>query len=799
MNLKQVLTSALGLLVVGYANAQTLSSVPPVQYPAIEVTPAMQAAKNLLVPPTGTVENMNGLPTCNPLAPICTAPGLYYSLTTNANAPQAHQLNPGNQYDCLATTPNPMWYYIRVFNGGDIIMNLTAQMDIDYAIWGPFPDVATAEAICGNYPTPINCSYSASNIEQPTIMGAQSGQIYVLLMSNFANIVQTATLTQIGGTGTMGCDGFSSINGTAWNDANLDCVGNAGDSPMPGLYIQSNLGYAITDTAGQYGIVADSGVHTVQALIPAYLQPLVTPICDTMYTIGFGNTPVDTMGFDFHNDVLECPYLTVDVSSNRRRRCFQNFTTVEYCNEGFADATNVQVYVQLPQYVNFVSADMPYTLDANGAYVFNIGNLAMGQCGTINIVDSVSCLPGIMGTVQCIEAWITPANSCVEAADTINPNDPWDQSSMMVTGYCIGDSVAQFVIHNTGDPVDGDMEGPSEYRIYVDGVLVYTGTFQIAGGADYIIQVPATGGTIRLEADQRPNHPGYSHPNDVVQGCGDATNTNALADWLAFNAQPTDDADVAIEEDCMPILDSYDPNDKQVSPGGVGEDHIVLPNTVLDYTIRFQNTGNAYAYRVIIRDTLSLDFDLSSLQLGVASHAYDFYLTGTTQPIMVFDHKNINLPDSFSNPLGSQGFVKYKLAPRSTTPLGTVIENRAGIYFDFNDPIITNTAWVTVDLIPVGPTIDVTIVSNTTNTIAPQSLDVQVYPNPTSGQLFLDLRQIVAEGSLGIYTLNGQLLNQQTLDNQRYTSLDMSDLPAGIYMLQVISQDQVAVLKVVKR
>lgn len=787
------------LLVANFMIAQQS----PIIYPPIQVTPAMQAAKlQNGVPHYQPVANQKTTGTnCNQLLPICTAPGAYFTLNPSINAPAAHTINPTNNYGCLGSTPNPAWFYIRIGNSGSIFLELNAMQDIDYILWGPFSSVAAAQAMCGNYHAgnTVGCSYSAANVEHPTIQNALAGQFYVLLITNFANIASPITLTQLGGNGTMNCDDLGSISGTVYNDANANCAGDVGENGLSNIYVTSGLGYASTGPTGNYTIIADSGNYTVQQIIPSYLQPLINNICTPSYSIYLDTSDVDTAGFNFYNDVLECPYLTVDISSNQRRRCFRNFTTVEYCNEGFVNATNVAVHVQFPQYVNFISANYPHTVDANGVYVFNIGNLAIGQCGTINIIDSVSCVTGIMNLPQCMEAWITPANSCVEAADTTGSSStPWDNSSVSVTGYCIGDSIVRFVIHNSGSASNGNMQGPSEYRIYIDGALVYTGTFQIAGGADFIVEIPASGGTVRLEADQRPNHPGNSHPNDVVVGCGDPTNANALANWLAFNAQPTDDADVAIEVDCMPVLDSYDPNDKQVSPSGVTAQHFVHPNTTLDYTIRFQNTGNAVAYRVVVRDTLSADFDISTLQLGVSSHDYDFTLSGTTQPILTFDFMNINLIDSMTDPLGSQGFLKYKIAPRTATPNGTVISNRAAIYFDFNEPIITNDAWVTInDQDVLGNPINVTVISNLQK--AEKQSDILAYPNPTNGLVLLDLGQTLNQCTINVLNMNGQLLVQQNADNQRFTQVDLKQFPAGLYAIQVVSETKSTILKVVRQ
>ena len=48
------------------------------------------------------------------------------------------------------------------------------------------------------------------------------------------------------------------------------------------------------------------------------------------------------------------------------------------------------------------------------------------------------------------------------------------------------------------------------------------------------------------------------------------------------------------------------------------------------------------------------------------------------------------LPDSNVNEPASHGFVKFTVSQQPGNPMGTVINNQAAIYFDFNDPIFTN-------------------------------------------------------------------------------------------------------------
>jgi hypothetical protein len=79
-----------------------------------------------------------------------------------------------------------------------------------------------------------------------------------------------------------------------------------------------------------------------------------------------------------------------------------------------------------------------------------------------------------------------------------------------------------------------------------------------------MLQVPANGQTVRLEADQRPGHPGKQSTNVTLEGCG--TNAGGKVS-LGFVAQlPADDAEPEVDVECLPITDSYDPNDKLVLP-----------------------------------------------------------------------------------------------------------------------------------------------------------------------------------------------------------------------------------------
>ena len=148
---------------------------------------------------------------------------------------------------------------------------------------------------------------------------------------------------------------------------------------------------------------------------------------------------------------------------------------------------------------------------------------------------------------------------------------------------------------------------------------------------------------------------------------------------------------VQTEEWSWDVSCSFDPNDKQVSPTGTGPEGVIPADTKwLTYTIRFQNTGTDTAYTVVVEDALSPYLNPASMQVLGSSHA----LTGVSignGGLASFRFDDILLPDSTVNAMGSQGYVIFRLKPLPVTSQLTVITNNAGIYFDLNPPVITNT------------------------------------------------------------------------------------------------------------
>lgn len=234
------------------------------------------------------------------------------------------------------------------------------------------------------------------------------------------------------------------------------------------------------------------------------------------------------------------------------------------------------------------------------------------------------------------------------------------------------------------------------------------------------------------------------------------------------------------------IINSYDPNDKQVNPVGACAENYVLKNQALTYTLRFQNTGNAEAINIFLLDSISPFLDISTLKILGKSHEpmITEILPGN---VLKFSFDDIYLPDSTSNESESHGYVIFEISPQSGLPDGTVIENKAEIYFDFNPAIITNSVSVTLqNTIPICNTLSIERVNT--------SRAALVYPNPTSKflQISEDFKHIHSVEILGT---DGQLLKRVNIVNN---SISVESLPAGIYFIRLQDQEKSLIEKFVK-
>jgi Leucine-rich repeat (LRR) protein len=212
------------------------------------------------------------------------------------------------------------------------------------------------------------------------------------------------------------------------------------------------------------------------------------------------------------------------------------------------------------------------------------------------------------------------------------------------------------------------------------------------------------------------------------------------------------------------VVNSYDPNDKTCLEGTT-----ITPSMVgnyVHYVIRFENTGTFAAQNVVIKDMIdTTKFDISSLIPQSSSHPFVTKITNTNKVEFIFE--NINLPFDDAN---NDGYVAFKIKTKPTLVLGNTFTNTAGIYFDYNFPIVTNTTTTTVA------------------TLGNQDFDFgsvfSLSPVPAKNSLTISTKQTVVVSSVSIYNTLGQLVQVHTNPNE---TIDVSSLQSGSYFVRITS------------
>jgi|GEM_PF-3776559 len=229
---------------------------------------------------------------------------------------------------------------------------------------------------------------------------------------------------------------------------------------------------------------------------------------------------------------------------------------------------------------------------------------------------------------------------------------------------------------------------------------------------------------------------------------------------------------LALTRECQPNIGSYDPNDKRAFSQGALTDHFIPADSIIEYQIRFQNTGTDTAFNIVITDTLSSLLDIESIIAGASSHSYRMELE--QNDIVRFIFNDIMLPDSNVNEAASHGFVKFRIRHRPGLVPGDVIPNKAAIYFDFNEAVITNE-------------LELEIQSPVSTVKPPRPVPaavLNIYPQPAGEVVVFELKSRAGQQPCRLEILNllGQKLYDQPLKQGVNT---VAHLPAGQHFFRL--------------
>lgn len=484
-------------------------------------------------------------------------------------------------------------------------------------------------------------------------------------------------------------------------------------------------------------------------LVGEYYIILVANYSNVAGNINFQNMPSTGVacsyfegikGVIFNDNNSDCLYDSSDIF-------LRNIPIKEYDNFGN--------FLGMSYQNSYGSVKMPYSFyNDTGAYTLKIDTTNMpyiGQC----------IYPGLDSTVTLTTAM--PVDSNVNFNLTCKPGFDLATQSIYRSGWAFpglshlvkvtaGDMIQQFYNLNCTTNIGGQV------IINFSGPIAYLSTLSA------IQPSSVSGNSITYTISDFSTVDIY---DDFLIAL--STHTNAiLDDTICIDAVVTAAGDNNTSNNqmhfCYHVTNSYDPNMKETYPENVMPGY----NDWFYYTIHFQNTGNSMAHNIALTDTLSSSLDVSTFERINYSHDNSTVLSGN---VLQFNFNDINLPDSTSNSSGSKGFVQYRVKPKPNLPAGTVVNNTAYIYFDYNAPIITNTSHNTY-LTIAG------INENKNNEFA-------VFPNPTNGIVTITSK-ILTPITILVYNIVGEMVHDSKT-TQSKTQLDLSYLCNGVYFLKVNS------------
>jgi hypothetical protein len=421
--------------------------------------------------------------------------------------------------------------------------------------------------------------------------------------------------------------------------------------------------------------------------------------------------------------------------------------------------------------------------DASGYYSFRVptGSYTISEnvetfhplsaCQSNNIPVSVVASSGCVNTVDFANGTSTIHDMHISTWDYSWPVPGHSYSQVTVISN-------QGTVNETGILAGYQTDGQLFAPTFVPGG-VFSGAANWYSSAAFPAMAPTTSQTY---------YQNYSVPTTIPLGTNVVTKDSVVAaapmsSWTS-DYTPWNNVDYFTTT----VVGSFDPNFKEVSPKGVGAPgYITVADSVLEYMVHFQNTGSWYADKVVVVDTLDANLDWSTLRPVYQSH--NCVVTMTDNGVVKFTFNDIHLPYADMSPVTSNGMFTYTIKTRHGLALGTQIRNKASIYFDYNEPITTNTTLNTL-YAGVG-------VSNVNN----QSSAFTLYPNPADKTCFAVINsEVFGNADMTITDITGKTLSHATVGliiGQQTVPVDVSSLAPGMYFVTIHNMDKVSTQKLV--
>jgi len=587
----------------------------------------------------------------------------------------------------------------------------------------------------------------------------QNGAILTVNQSGFYCV----TVIDVNQCGSSSCyqfttPGTDTICGYVFNDLNGNGVQDGNELGLPGKTIFAGNYSSLSDSTGFYQIILPSGTYNVQHCMNSQGFVFSVPVVSNV-TPGTANCALYT------------------VVANGGTHCGYNFgiqnTSSQVCGKVFFDANNNGVQDQNTEsgingltilltsstgatYYAYTNAQGNYCLSVPaGTFTITIGGTQTQSCAVTPQSITISTSVGQTYSNQNFAVYCQPG-VCNLAVD-ISP------STTVTPGF---QAWYYVVVSNLGSSV-----ASGTANMFYDNNL----TFLLSSPA----QTTHNPTTKTLTWDVVNLLPGstksffvkFTAPQTLALGTPIFNLANVDAACNDINL--TNNVDTIHQT----VVGSWDPNNKLAVETNYNDPSFQLVSSLnayqkIEYIVNFQNTGTAPAVNVVILDELSADLEENTFTFLGASHPCVVTRTGKE---LNFKFSNIMLPDSTNDEPNSHGFVKFTIDAKNGLAAGHKILDEAAIYFDFNEPVITNESEVTmIDASAIDEIVQVNVV---------------VAPNPMSDFAIFKLSNNSDNFRLVVTDLMGrQVANVPSIGNS--IQLDRNGLSAGFYAFQILQNNK---------
>ncbi len=560
------------------------------------------------------------------------------------------------------------------------------------------------------------------------------------------------------------------VQGKIFGEKNTNCTLDANEKGLSewSAYAEPFGEWVTADPDGSYLLFVDTASTRLGFGPPAAELPTVALLCQNGQIPLSGLRPGQTLAKDLGAEIQNCHFLMATMGTAQIRPCSTSQVSVNVLNRGSMQSTGTLATLQIPAPLRIFSANVPFTTTDSLTYTFDLDTIAAGMSKTVLADIRVAC--NLEGMVACMQVAVTPPSNCTPTAIG---GSQWDGSNLEVHPRCTGSNGA-FAVINTGLAM-GDSALITAFS--QNGSRAIRNIKLSAG--DSVRITPASLGLLSglatyMVARQSDGNPYGLYSAAMLPACGSGL---TLVDGnFGLNLPQSEGPGQASV--CEPIRNSFDPNDKAVSPAGIGPEKRVLSDGRLTYKIRFENTGSDTAYSVVIVDSLDNSFDLATIQQGAASSTFEMDVARATKgrAVVAFRSKGIRLPYRAIDSVKAQGFISFSIRPKAGLAQGTQVRNFADIYFDHNAPIRTNTVQVTLSDSVSSPYTGVKEKASTQG--------LAVWPNPATSELRFALPQtVLADGAkVRILSPMGGIVKTMKATGN---TIRLNGLAEGAYILEV--------------